>query len=1523
MSGSKKLKIPLIVLMFLVIIFSCISVSNVETIKSEAVFTNFITRNTDKLMDGGNEFRFISVNCPNLFFSYETDYGLVPFSTIEEQIKTVAQMGGKVIRTFTFSVRRNQTEDKDELQSPYKKTFINSPSSYDEECFRNLDKAIELANLYGIRLIVPFFNWYEYGGDIGDFASMVPGKTYKDFYTDTTVKNNTKNLFNYVLNRTNYYTGVQYKNDKTILAWETGNELNVDHLSTLPDSWKNKPHNSFTGLTNTDLDNWTLEMSSYMKSIDSNHLIADGRYGISSTIVNGTNDVDIVSNHYYSGDYVANCNADRNTARNKKAFIVGEYGDYNNNQVFSDDLLDTVISNGTSGAMLWSLYPHYWNGGLFRKTDMHVYHYPGFQSGASYSEEGALECVKIHANEINGNVIYDDIENYSKMYSKSSSGLTIATNNTSLFNGDANRLTRTGTTQERYAIYKAPTNKHFVSFMLDAYYLATETVTDIKVYTSSDNITYNEFTITYKNDLGGNWKRIQYEGRLLPYNTQYIKVGLNNTLRANSPQLARAEFVYSSPIISPDTPVMLPISSINNIKWVGSYGATSYDIERSETINGTYKVVGISLTDDSFPFSGYNDLTAVEGRTYYYRVKANNVAGSSTVSEPVCTVANVATTLVDDLENLSKTSSYSSNISIDTNSQYFKNDTARAYRTDNNLGYVIYKLPSDIISYNITFFGYPSCEGWQTVLTSKDGLNYEYTQETYNFTGGIGGSEVKLNLYSLGVEPGTRYVKIFLTPGGSNYDKELGRVEISYGNNLVADDSFEHASTSWNAGANISLTNTDKNTGVYSYLINGSGGLGNLYQTIQVTANKDYTMTFNAKSSSTGLWAGITKTDWTANLANVTSNSTNNWTKYTLQFNSGNNTSLILRFVDYLGGKHYIDDVCLNLKNNLVSNDDFESTSAWTLQSGFAYSSEDKYTQAQSIKLVGTGSGNNLYQTLNVLQNTNYVFSFYAKSSGAGLWYGIMDGSWSSIIVNDYTQTNNVWTKYKLFFNSGTNTSIYLRLADVSGTHFIDDVNLSVDNENLISNGTFEGTFAAWGHTSEFALTSTDKKSGSYSVLLNGTGGGNNLYQTVSVKANTNYILSFYAKCSSTGLNYSVGDTTWTSTIVSNVSLGNNVWTKYTLVFNSGSVNSLLVRFTDLGGTHYIDEVDIRPDSNMITNPGFEMSGSNFWSMDSVFSITSAEKNSGYNSVMLSGTNNSGNMFQYINVTPNTDYIFSFYAKCSTTGLWYGITNASWTSDLAFGTSTANNVWTKYTLTFNSGNNLIVAVRFADLGGTHYFDDVEFTFKATTAQSVVDDNSPPVVVGVEDKHFYDIANGEVKISINEGNAILNGEQFVKEHIVNQEGDYSLTVSDSYKNTTAIEFYIYKLTLSIQSTNGVIKDFSQNTTLSTAKSLFELSPNLVFSAVNSNGQPIDETQLITTGTEIIISHNGNEFMSYFISILGDTNADGIINVGDLARVKQSLLRQLLLENLYVTAADYNGNGLVTISDLVALKKVLIS
>ena len=38
----------------------------------------------------------------------------------------------------------------------------------------------------------------------------------------------------YLLNRKNVYTGIQYKDDKAVFAWETGNELQA------PQDWTNE-----------------------------------------------------------------------------------------------------------------------------------------------------------------------------------------------------------------------------------------------------------------------------------------------------------------------------------------------------------------------------------------------------------------------------------------------------------------------------------------------------------------------------------------------------------------------------------------------------------------------------------------------------------------------------------------------------------------------------------------------------------------------------------------------------------------------------------------------------------------------------------------------------------------------------------------------------------------------------------------------------------------------------------------------------------------------------------------------------------------------------------------------------------------------------------------------------------------------------------------------------------------------------------------------------------------------------------
>lgn len=102
-----------------------------------------------------------------------------------------------------------------------------------------------------------------------------------------------------MLNRTNYYTGIKYKDDKAILAWETMGE------NLAPDSWTN-------------------DIAAYIKSIDANHLVMDGYYGITTNGLNNPN-IDIVSDHYYN-DKIANpvpyCNSDRNFSMGKKPFII-------------------------------------------------------------------------------------------------------------------------------------------------------------------------------------------------------------------------------------------------------------------------------------------------------------------------------------------------------------------------------------------------------------------------------------------------------------------------------------------------------------------------------------------------------------------------------------------------------------------------------------------------------------------------------------------------------------------------------------------------------------------------------------------------------------------------------------------------------------------------------------------------------------------------------------------------------------------------------------------------------------------------------------------------------------------------------------------------------------------------------------------------------------------------------------------------------------------------------------------------
>ncbi|WP_308636183.1 carbohydrate binding domain-containing protein [Paenibacillus silvisoli] len=353
-----------------------------EAPAAASVFEHFITRDGDALKDGGDTFRFISANVPTLSM-IEDIYWRIPTAWEQEDaFKALVQLGGTVTRPYVLSVKK--ADDTTEERAVMGPSAPDGPLQFNEDVFKALDKMLQLANQYGVRIIIPFVDQYQWQGGIKEYAAF-RGKSEAAFWSDPQLIADFKSVIAHVLNRVNSYTGVAYKDDPAILAWETGNEL-------VPAS-----------------SGWTSDIAAYIKSIDANHLVIDGKYGIDDASLNDPN-IDIVSNHYYPdhyADYGAQTNLDMAKARGKKAFVIGEFGFKPTSQV--DDFLNIVEESGVSGAMIWSLRMHNRDGGFYPHTESvrdgvfyGAYRWPGFPSGDGFDETNLLRVLSKHAYGIRG-----------------------------------------------------------------------------------------------------------------------------------------------------------------------------------------------------------------------------------------------------------------------------------------------------------------------------------------------------------------------------------------------------------------------------------------------------------------------------------------------------------------------------------------------------------------------------------------------------------------------------------------------------------------------------------------------------------------------------------------------------------------------------------------------------------------------------------------------------------------------------------------------------------------------------------------------------------------------------------------------------------------------------------------------------------------------------------------------------------------------------------------------------------------
>jgi mannan endo-1,4-beta-mannosidase len=355
--------------------------------ESPSAFEHFVTARDGRLYDGDRELRFVSFNVPNLnyiedefAFQRTHPYRLPDAFEIRDALESVRQMGGQVVRLYTIPVRR--ARDPEDVP-----TYLLAPGELDEASMRAMDRVLALANETGVRLIVPLLNNWEWMGGRPQYADF-RDKGEEEFWTDRQLVDDFKRTVEETVTRTNTLTGVEYRDDRAILCWETGNELQAPHA-------------------------WTHEIASHIKKLDPNHLVMDGYYAIDPIPVReeavADPVVDILSSHHYVSDpellrSFIRTNEEIIAAR--KPYVVGEFGFLGTAAV--GRVLDDVVDSGISGALVWSLRFHRREGGFYWHSEplgsglFKAYHWPGFESGDDYDERDLLAAIRARAFRIQG-----------------------------------------------------------------------------------------------------------------------------------------------------------------------------------------------------------------------------------------------------------------------------------------------------------------------------------------------------------------------------------------------------------------------------------------------------------------------------------------------------------------------------------------------------------------------------------------------------------------------------------------------------------------------------------------------------------------------------------------------------------------------------------------------------------------------------------------------------------------------------------------------------------------------------------------------------------------------------------------------------------------------------------------------------------------------------------------------------------------------------------------------------------------
>ena len=228
---------------------------------SSLINDKFVTSSHGKFMLNGHPYYFIGAN-----FWQGMNLGVTGNSgnrnLLNQDLDQLQQLGVTNLRVMAASEGPN-TEPHRMVPA-----LMDSPGVYDLSVLDGLDYLISQMGKRGMKAVMVLNNYWQWSGGMGQYVSWqektpipYPGDygTFMayvaKFYACTECQTWYRNHIQAMVNHTNPYTGLKYRDDPTIFSWELANEPRRYPLD------------------------WINNTAAYIKSLDPNHMVTTGSEG--------------------------------------------------------------------------------------------------------------------------------------------------------------------------------------------------------------------------------------------------------------------------------------------------------------------------------------------------------------------------------------------------------------------------------------------------------------------------------------------------------------------------------------------------------------------------------------------------------------------------------------------------------------------------------------------------------------------------------------------------------------------------------------------------------------------------------------------------------------------------------------------------------------------------------------------------------------------------------------------------------------------------------------------------------------------------------------------------------------------------------------------------------------------------------------------------------------------------------------------------------------------------------------------